>query len=508
MTGPAERALGDALAFAESIVDTIRDPLLVLDDGLRVVTAGREFYRAFGVTPEETTGRLVYDLGNRQWDIPGLRTLLEEILPRSTTFRDFEVEHTFEQIGRRVMLLNARTLHREQHDTRRILLIIEDVTEQRDAERARHAAEVRFTEMVRNVRDHSIFLTDPDGVITSWNVAAERVIGYAEAEAVGRHYSLIFTPEDRHNGLPEWELRTAREQGRAEDERWHLRKDGGRFWALGIVTPLRDPDGRLTGFSKILRDITDRKRMEGELRDAKDRLEERTAALGGALQSLEAEMVQRRDLARRLSTVQEDERKRVARDLHDSVGQLLAGLSLALRAVEASGDLPAPAAARLAEVQRVADLLGKEVHALAVRLRPTSLDDLGLEAALGQLVAEWSARTAVRADLHAGGLSGGRLPAEVETTVYRIVQEALTNVARHARATQASVALTVLDGTVTVAVDDDGAGFDPEAGPRGRLGLMGMRERAAQAGGELDVESRPGAGTTVVARIPLGGAGP
>lgn len=168
---------------------------------------------------------------------PRLRTLLEEVLPRNTTFRDFEVEHVFEHVGRKVMLLNARKLYREQNATHRILLVIEDVTERRDAEEARRGAEARFSEMVRNVRDHSIFLTDPDGVVTSWNVAAERIIGYTEAEVLGKHFSLIFTPEDVEAGLPEAELRQAREQGRAEDERWHLRKDGVRFWALGIVTP-------------------------------------------------------------------------------------------------------------------------------------------------------------------------------------------------------------------------------------------------------------------------------
>src|SRR5919199_4108706 len=128
MVEPAEQALRDALAFAESIIDTVRDPLLVLDGGLRVVRAGREFYRAFRVTPGETEGRLVYELGNRQWDIPRLRTFLEEVLPQNTTFRDFEVEHEFEHIGRKVMLLNARKLHRERDREEMILLVIEDVT--------------------------------------------------------------------------------------------------------------------------------------------------------------------------------------------------------------------------------------------------------------------------------------------------------------------------------------------------------------------------------------------
>ncbi len=104
--------------------------------------------------------------------------MLEEILPRESSFRDFEVEHVFEHIGRKIMLLNARKVYRPHINSEQILLVIEDVTERRDAEEARHEAETRFTEMVKNVRDHSIFLTDPDGVITSWNVAAERIIGY------------------------------------------------------------------------------------------------------------------------------------------------------------------------------------------------------------------------------------------------------------------------------------------------------------------------------------------
>src|SRR4051794_22867596 len=150
MAEPSEERLRDALAFAESIIDTMRDPLLVLDGGLRVVTASREFYRTFGVTREETEGRLIYDLGNRQWDVPRLHTLLEEILPQNTTFRDFEVEHVFEGIGRKVMLLNARKLYRTQNDSHHVLLVIEDATQRRDAEEARREAEVRFTEMVKN----------------------------------------------------------------------------------------------------------------------------------------------------------------------------------------------------------------------------------------------------------------------------------------------------------------------------------------------------------------------
>jgi PAS domain S-box-containing protein len=270
----AEWLAEDARSYAESIVATVREPLVILDGDLRVRTANRSFYRTFGVSPEETEGRLLYDLGNRQWHIPALRKLLGEVLPQNTAFNDFEVEHDFPAIGRKVMLLNARRICQKGNHTELILLAIEDVTAFREAERRRQEVETRFTEMVKNVRDHSIFLTDPEGRITFWNVAAERVIGYTEAEALGRHFSMIFTPEDLRNGLPEHELRQAREDGRAEDERWHVKKDGTRFWALGIVTPLHDASKRLTGFSKILRDITERKKANDLLREQAEALRE------------------------------------------------------------------------------------------------------------------------------------------------------------------------------------------------------------------------------------------
>ena len=253
---------------ADSIVDTVREPMLVLNADLRVRRANRSFYRTFRVTPQETVGQLIYDLGNQQWDIPWLRKLLEEVLPKDSAFDDFEVEHVFPAIGRKFMLLNARRICGKDNLAEFILLAIEDTTERRLTEEARREIESRYTSLVQNIKDHSIFMMDLDGNITTWNAEAERIIGYTESEILGRHFSVIFSPEDLRAGKPNQELRQAREDGRAEDERWHVRKDGSRFWALGIVTPMHDAGGNLTGFSKILRDMTDRKRAEEALQEA------------------------------------------------------------------------------------------------------------------------------------------------------------------------------------------------------------------------------------------------
>jgi diguanylate cyclase (GGDEF)-like protein/PAS domain S-box-containing protein len=129
-----EKRLRDALEYSDAIIATVREPLLVLDNKLRIITANRSFYRTFQVNPEETENRLIYDLGNRQWNIPGLRELLENILRMNNSFEDFEVEHDFKSIGRKTMLLNARKIYREMNHTEMILLAIEDITERKMAE--------------------------------------------------------------------------------------------------------------------------------------------------------------------------------------------------------------------------------------------------------------------------------------------------------------------------------------------------------------------------------------
>jgi signal transduction histidine kinase len=165
----------------------------------------------------------------------------------------------------------------------------------------------------------------------------------------------------------------------------------------------------------------------------------------------------------------------------------------------------------LLQLQKTADELSREVHDVALQLRPMALDDLGLHAALQSGVEEWSRRTGVEVDFHAAGLAGRRLAEEVETALYRVVLEALHNTLKHGDAGHVSVILERRNNHAVAIVEDDGVGFDAEAAltsPQlGRLGLLGMRERVALVGGTLDVESTPGSGTTVFARVPLPAAG-
>jgi PAS domain S-box-containing protein len=138
----------------------------------------------------------------------------------------------------------------------------DDGTRERRLEEALRESEERFRRLVEAAKDYAIFMTDAEGRMTTWNEGAARLFGYEEGEILGRDGSVLFVPEDRESGAPERELGKARTEGRAEDERWHLRKDGTRFWASGFVRPILDEEGDLLGFSKVARDLTERKRAE------------------------------------------------------------------------------------------------------------------------------------------------------------------------------------------------------------------------------------------------------
>lgn len=222
---------------------------------------------------------------------------------------------------------------------------------------------------------------------------------------------------------------------------------------------------------------------------------------------LMAELEQREALRgqwlERVLAAQEEERHRIARELHDEAGQALTSMMVGLRLLEKEVERPETLLARLADLKRMTDGVLEDLHRLAMDLRPASLDHVGLVAALRQYVELYSRQHGLAVQFESVGLDGERLPTEVEIALYRIVQEALTNVVRHARATRTDVLLERRGDRLVAIVEDDGAGFDPEAAVQNsRLGLFGMRERAEMLAGTLAIESAPGSGTTVFVEIP------
>jgi two-component system CheB/CheR fusion protein len=386
------RAAEQARDYAEGMIETVREPLVVLDGDLRIQRATQAFYETFRVSRGETEGRLLYDMGNGQWNLPRLRELLGAALFRNESFHDFEIERDFPHLGRRTLRLNARRISRDGDDHRRVLLAMEDVTQRREEAEVRYqrlfetakdgmllfdaetekltdvnpyvleltgygreqligcrlselgafreareatrivaearladvvrrddvslitidgrrietelvanrypvgghqvvqvslrdvtnrnravrdlrGSEERFRLLVESVRDYALFQMDPAGRITSWNSGAERLLGYSETEIMGQSVARLFTPEDAARGEVSRELETVRATGSAEEERWHVRKDGSRFFAGGVVTTVRDEAGGLRGFTKVMRDITARMKAEEQLKQQAQLLE-------------------------------------------------------------------------------------------------------------------------------------------------------------------------------------------------------------------------------------------
>jgi two-component system sensor histidine kinase UhpB len=236
-----------------------------------------------------------------------------------------------------------------------------------------------------------------------------------------------------------------------------------------------------------------------------ERLEHLTGTFNQMLVMLEETAERLRAFPAQVLRAQEDERRRIARELHDEAAQLLTSLLVRLRLLEQT-KTPEDARARVGELRDLTQRALQDVRRIAVELRPAVLDDLGLAAAIQAQVDDLNGARGVRATLAADRVDG-RLPPELELVFYRVAQEALTNVARHAKASSARVRLARSDGRIVLEVEDDGVGFELQ-GPaaRGGLGLEGMRERMALIGGEIRVESRPGRGTKVIASAPARGA--
>jgi len=278
--GPMKRKplAEDIESYAQDIVDTVREPLLMLDTTLRVRSANRAFYHTFKVSSDETENRLIYELGNGQWDIPALRTLLEDIIPTSSVFSDFELEHSFPVIGRRVMLLNARKLRAGSHGEL-LVLAMDDVTARKQAEEALLQAGA-LQSAIFNSATFSSIATDAEGVIQIFNVGAERMLGYKADEVMNK-----ITPADisdpqeiiaRAAALstelgtpitPGFEALVFKAARGIEDiyELTYIRKDGSRFPAIVSVTALRDAQDTIIGYLLIGTDNTARKKAEEAL---------------------------------------------------------------------------------------------------------------------------------------------------------------------------------------------------------------------------------------------------
>jgi PAS domain S-box-containing protein len=358
--------------------------------------------------------------------------------------------------------------------------------------------------------DDAIVSKTLDGVITSWNAGAERLFGYAASEAVGQHISLII-PVDRRDEETFIIERIKQGEPIEHFDTVRVRKDGTSFDISLTISPVRDASGKIVGASKIGRDITQRKRIERELRES----EERYRALADALetqvqfrtQELERRNSELRALSVRLMQSQDVERRHIARELHDSAGQTLAALGMSLsQLAQSAKENPDQLAKGIEDAEGLVQHLSREIRTTSYLLHPPLLDESGLSFALNWYVQGLKERSGLDVDLSIPE-NFERLPADTELVIFRIVQESLTNVHRHSGSKTASIRVAREADRIIVEVQDKGKGISAERlteiqSQGTGVGIRGMRERVSHFRGDLIIESN-GSGTKVSATLPL-----
>jgi PAS domain S-box-containing protein len=369
--------------------------------------------------------------------------------------------------------------------------VTRDLTDQRRSEVALRRSEERSRLFVDAVKDYAIFMLDPEGCVCTWNTGAERIKGYKASEIIGQHFSCFYPEQDIRAGKPAWELDVAAKEGRFEDEGWRVRKDGSRFWANVIITPIRDSAGDLLGFTKVTRDFTERMFAQKSLEESRLKLQESEKSL--------------RDLSLHLLRTQDEERRRIGREIHDSLGQYLSVLKMKLDSMGSSQ----ATAEENRECANLVEECVKEVRTISYLLYPPMLEEMGLTSAIPWYLEGFSKRSGIKTSFGASE-DLGRLSRDAELVLFRVLQESLTNVQRHSGSKTADIRISHGEGAVTLEVVDQGKGL-PNAileqanqdwmGSLG-VGVRGMSERLRQLGGTLEMSSDE-SGTRLRATVPF-----
>ena len=379
----------------------------------------------------------------------------------------------------------------------RIYGAAQNITEAKESELALRESEEKYRNLVESISE-VIYEFDENGVMSYVSPAVEALLGYQPKELEGRHFRDFVAQEDMLRVLRAFRNVLSGPGGGGE---YRVRaKSGETRWVRTTTQPVYEGE-RLVGVRGVLVDVTDRVRADEQLRAYQDHLEhlvdQRTAELRAANDRLAS-------LSQRLMHAQEDERRHIARELHDEIGQALTALRMSLQAARHAHPIPAP---QMDDAIRIAEHTLQQVRDLSLDLRPSLLDDLGLVPALRWYIDRQAQRTGLAVVFEAD-TPDERLPADLEVACFRFVQEALTNIARHAQASQVQIRLRRRDRGLALEVADDGVGFDvadtlDEAVRGGSIGLLGMEERVQLAGGQMEIESGQGKGTLIRARFPL-----
>ncbi|MGP0593654.1 response regulator [Nitrospira sp. T9] len=381
--------------------------------------------------------------------------------------------------------------------------ILHYAMEREKNERIRRDDERKYRLFVDGATGLAFIMLDLEGNITHWNSGAERLLGYPEDAALHKHFSLLFTPEDQRNGRPATELRRAEALEKGDDDNWLVRADGSRFWASGAVTAIRDPNDKLIGFAKVVRDKSAQKDTSDKLAELNRTLEERVMQ---RTQELTRNQERLRAMASDLTVTEQRERRRLATDLHDYLAQLLVVCRLKLSQGQSISDKET-----LVKVIQEADALLDQsltyTRTLVSQLSPTCLYEFGLHAALVWLGTEMG-KQGLTVTLKSTDETPN-LPEDQAVLVFQSVRELLYNVLKHSGVHEVLVNLSFQqDSHLLIEVKDSGCGFHESPEERNEqsptnFGLFSIRERLEALGGEMILHSAPQEGTQVLLRIPI-----
>ena len=346
-----------------------------------------------------------------------------------------------------------------------------------------------FHLFVDSVEDYAIFMLDPRGHVMTWNAGAQRIKGYETSEIVGRHFSCFYPTEDVQLDKPQKLLEEAATKGRVEYEGWRVRKDGSKFWANVVLTAIRNRDGKLLGFGKVTRDLTERMSAQKALEESNNKLQQSERSL--------------RELSRHLLRAQDEERRLIGREMHDSLGQILSVLKMKLDQVSSR---ESSLSEQLSQCSSLVEQAVTEVRTVSYLLYPPMLEEMGLGSAVPWYLDGFSKRSGIKVTYDIPD-DFGRLPRDSELALFRVLQEGLTNVHKHSGNSAAFLRIARLDGKAVLELTDPGKGFPADIlqAPAAKwgVGLRGMSERLRQLGGDLQVTSGVG-GTQLRATVPLG----
>lgn len=356
----------------------------------------------------------------------------------------------------------------------------------------------------------------PSGQVLTWNAGAERLMGYRSEEILGHHFSRFYTADDGAAGQPDRALLEASAHGRHEAECFHVRKDGSTYVANVVLSAVRTAGGRLSGFADVTCDVTARRRMEAELIDQRDFLEDLLDRQTGKLERANSQLrrhvariqelaAERERLVARAFDAAERERRRMAEHIHDGPIQTLLSASQDLQDAQAATPPTAAARDSLGRASQLVQLGVGQLRQAATDLHPFPLEPLEFELAVRSLAdrAATKGKFRCRVDVEPA-------PPDADAqTALTVIRELLTNVAKHAQASHVSIeARAVREGAIRVTVADDGVGVAPmripEALAEGHIGLALLTTRVQERGGDLRVASHPNRGTSVTVTIPPG----